>query len=94
MKLRTLPPEEAFNFYTNSSYTGFTAYSLDDLCELLNYVPRDSVEHHLKNNDLCHWARDVLGDKELARAMAACSSRLELLDAAVKRREELWNHLK
>ncbi len=94
MKLRTLPPEEAFNFYTGSSYTGFTAYSLDDLCELLKYVPGDSVEHHLKNNDLCHWARDVLGDKELARAMAACSSRLELLDAAVKRREELWKRLR
>lgn len=94
MELRTVPPDEAFNFYTPTAYTGFTAYSLDDLCELLNYVPNDSVEHHLNNKDLSRWAQDVLGDKELADAMAACNSRLELLDVAGKKRDELWKRLK
>jgi alpha-amylase len=94
MELRTVPPSEAFNFYTHAAYTGFTAYSLDDLCELLNYVPSDSVEHHLKNDDLGRWARDVLGDKDLGDAMEACTNRLELIKVVEGKREELWATLK
>jgi alpha-amylase len=94
MELRTMPPEQAFNFYTPAAYTGFTAYSLDDLCELLNYVPNDSVEYHIKNNNFSEWVDDVLGDRELADAVAACNSRLELLEAMGKKREELWSLLK
>jgi alpha-amylase len=94
MELRTLPPADAFNFYTPASYTGFTAYNLDDLCELLNYVPKDSVEHHLGNRDFSRWAQDVLGDKELADAIAACNNRLELLDVVGKKKDELWKSLK
>jgi alpha-amylase len=94
MELRTLPPAEAFHFYTPASYTGFTAYNLDDLCELLNYVPKDSVEHHLNNKDFSRWAQDVLGDKALAEAISACQNRLELIDVANKKRDELWKSLK
>jgi alpha-amylase len=94
MELRNVPPAQAFNFYTPAAYTGFTAYSLDDLCELLNYVPKDSVEHHLKNKDLSRWAQDVLGDKALAEEMAACANRLEVIDVANKKRDALWKSLK
>jgi alpha-amylase len=94
MELRTVPPEDAFNFYTPTAYTGFTAYSLDDLCDLLNYVPRDSVDHHLKNKDLSRWVRDVLGDEALAGEMAECKNRLELADVAAKKRDALWAGLR
>lgn len=94
MELRTVPPEEAFNFYTPAAYTGFTAYSLNDLCDLLNYVPKDSVEHHLKNKDLSRWVQDVLGDGGLAGEMAECNNRLELVDTTTKKRDALWASLK
>jgi alpha-amylase len=94
LELRTVPPAEAFNFYSHSAYTGFTAYSLDDLCELLNYVPADSVEHHMKNLDFSRWARDILGDTALAEAMAACADRLELIKITEAKRRELWQSLK
>ncbi|BAI62452.1 putative glycoside hydrolase [Methanocella paludicola SANAE] len=94
MELRTVPPEEAFQFYTSSAYTGFTAYSLDDLCDLLNYVPKDSVEHHLRNKDLSRWVQDVLGDEALAGQMDACKNRLELAEVAAKKRDALWKSLR
>jgi len=94
MELRTVPPEEAFQFYTSNAYTGFTAYSLDDMCDLLNYVPKDSVEHHMKNKDLSRWVQDVLGDERLAGEMEECKSRLELIDTATKKKDALWTSLR
>ncbi|AFD00851.1 Alpha-amylase/alpha-mannosidase [Methanocella conradii HZ254] len=94
MELRALEPAEAFHFFTPTAYTGFTAYGLDDLSDLLNYVPKDSVEHHMARGDFSRWIEDVLGDKELAEAVAACKTRLEVVEVIEKKREELWKSLK
>ena len=47
VELACLPPEKAFRFRNPVVYTGFTAYSLDDFGEMLNYVPSDSVAYHI-----------------------------------------------
>ncbi len=94
MELRTVPPAEAFNFCTQSAFTGFIAYSLDDLVDMLNYVPKDSVEYHMERQDFSRWVEDVFDDKALADTFASCKSPLELSEAATRKRNELWRRLK
>ena len=62
-----LPPEKAFRFRNPVVYTGFTAYSLDDFGEMLNYVPSDSVAYHIERGDFARWVRDVLQDEQPGR---------------------------
>ncbi len=92
--LRALPPELAFKFHNKGGHTGFTAYSLDDLADMLDYIPDSSVDHHMRRGDFEKWASDVLGDNELAAEMGKCESRVELQEIADKRRKVLWDRLK
>ncbi len=94
LKLRTVVPAEAFNFNTAEASTGFTAYSLDDLCDLLKHVPEESVAYHVGRHDISGWARTTLGDRELADALDDCRNRRELAEVARNRRDELWKCLK
>ena len=50
-----------------------------------------SLEHHVARGDFCRWARDVLGDADLAAGLA----KLETTSAtgAPVDREELRRHL-
>ncbi len=92
--LRSLSPETAFHFSCPSGFTGYTAYSLDQFCELLPIVPNDSVRNHLEQGDFACWARDILGDTELADRIRDCTERQELMNLVCERRDQLWNHLK
>lgn len=91
LELRALPPDEAFRLDGQGE---FTAYGLDDLCDMLDKAPKRSVERLMRGGDFSRWARDVLGDDALADAMAECESPQELADVAEKRRAELWAILK
>jgi len=92
--LRALPPEKAFHFYTPSGYTGLSAYSLDDFCECLKAVPRESISFHAERGDFSRWAGEVLEDKKLASDVGVCRTREEILDVVERRRCELWRLLK
>ncbi|WP_424358657.1 glycoside hydrolase family 57 protein [Methanocella sp. MCL-LM] len=94
LELRCLPPEQAFRFRTPRAYTGFSAYSLDDFADLLNFVPEDSLQYHLSRDDYSVWVRDVLNDGKLAEEVAKCGNRIELLEVTDRRRKELWSRLK
>jgi alpha-amylase len=94
VELRCLPPEKAFRFHNKVVYTGFTAYSLDDFGQMLNYVPSDSVAYHIGRGDFATWIRDVLLDEELASQVEVCKSRIELIEAVDRRRKELWARLR
>ncbi|HMK46455.1 MAG TPA: alpha-amylase [Methanocella sp.] len=89
MVLRTLPPREAFHFFSTSAYTGFTAYGLDDFTSLLDFAPADSIDFHMRNGDFASWIAGVLGDRDLADAVGKCTSRVELSDAVDRHRTAL-----
>jgi len=68
--LRTVPPEKAFHFYTETDqYTGVYANSVDDLCNKIQTIDIRSVEFHLPRGDLEFWFHD-LGDLELAKRVS------------------------
>jgi len=91
--LRTLSPEEAFHFTSNSGYVGYAAYSLDQFCDLLKRVPEDSIAFHQEREDFAHWIEHTLDDKKLAAGVRNCPNRQDLLNEINERREMLWSHL-
>jgi alpha-amylase len=94
LELRCLPPEEAFRFHNEVAYTGFTAFSLDDFGDLLNFVPGDSVAYHMRRGDFARWIGEVLEDRHLADEIKECNSRIELVEAVDRKRRDLWSRLK
>jgi alpha-amylase len=92
--LRTLSPENAFHFASPAGYIGYTAYNLDQFCELLSIVPKDSIRYHLERGDFASWITDVLGDFGLAESIKPCTERQELTNIICEWRKQLWNHLR
>lgn len=91
--LRTLSPENAFHFHAPSGYIGYTAYNLDQFCELVSIVPRDSIRHHLERGDFSCWIKEILGDEKVADCVQSCTERQELSNLVCEWRQDLWNHL-
>ncbi len=91
--LRTLTPEEAFNFSSPGGYVGYSAYSLDQFCDLLRVVPSDSIAYHQERGDIVKWIEHTLDDKKLADSVKTGADRQELLSLINERREVLWSHL-
>ncbi len=89
--LRTVRPEEAFHFSSPAGYIGQTAFSLDQLCDLLPVVPADSIAFHQGQGDISRWIRSVLGDEILAEDLRNVRERHEMIQVARRRQEELWN---
>jgi alpha-amylase len=92
--LRSLSPENAFHFNSPSGFVGYTAYSLDQFCELVSIVPADSVRYHLERGDFSCWIAETLGDTVLAENIRDCTERQELKNLVCEWRDHLWNHLK
>ena len=91
--LRTLMPEEAFNFASAGGSVGYSAYSLDQFCDLLRVVPADSLAFHQGRGDIAGWLRQTLDDEKLAKAAEGAADRQALINAIDERREVLWSHL-
>ena len=92
--LRSLSPENAFHFNAPAGFVGYTAYSLDQFCELVSIVPADSIRYHLERGDFSCWIAETLGDTVLAEKIRGCTERQELTNLVCEWREHLWNHLK
>jgi alpha-amylase len=92
--LRTLSPETAFHFTTPAGFTGYTAYNLDQFCELLYIVPEDSIRHHLERGDFTSWIKDVLADATLAVEIKDCTERQDLANFVCEWRDHLWSLLR
>ncbi|MEM3550898.1 MAG: hypothetical protein QXQ94_08765 [Candidatus Bathyarchaeia archaeon] len=62
-----LPLEKAFHFFTGiGNYTGTSAISLQDFCEKIKTIDKQSVRFHFLRGDFEKWF-EFLGDKELAQ---------------------------
>jgi alpha-amylase len=92
--LRTVPPEQAFSFGSPAGPIGYTAYNLDQLLEMLWWVPADSIHYHQEQGDLEHWIQETLKDPVLAKAVKKKSERNDLIWIIRERSEELWNRLR
>jgi alpha-amylase len=92
--LRTLSPENAFYFHSPSGFIGYTAYSLDQFCELVSIVPEDSLRYHQDRGDFACWINDILGDSQIAGSIKECTGRQELKNLVSEWRDELWSHVK
>jgi hypothetical protein len=86
-----LPPEKGFFFRLPDDGTVVAARTVEEFDQALASVPTASLEHHVARCDFCRWARDVLGDADLAAGLA----KLETTSAtgAPVDREELRRHL-
>lgn len=92
--LRVLSPETAFHFACPTGPIGYTAYSLDQFCDLVQSVPLDSLRYHMSKGDIPRWISDVLGDPLLAEEIRECTERYEITTLISNRRDALWNLLK
>ncbi|MBN1166040.1 MAG: glycoside hydrolase family 57 protein [Methanospirillaceae archaeon] len=88
--LRVLPPEKAFHFSSPAGYIGYSAYNLDQFCELLPIIPMDSLEYHLKEGHISRWIREVLGDDALADEIGGYHERHEIAAIVSSWRDSLW----
>ena len=65
--LRTLPQNEAFNFFEDiDKYTGKSASNLVEFCEMTKSVNKKSIAFHFKRHDFERWAKETLCDPVLA----------------------------
>jgi alpha-amylase len=92
--LRTLRPEEAFNFASPRGYVGYSAYSLDQFRDLLRVVPADSIAYHQERGDIASWIEHTLDDEKLAGNVRDITDRQDLIHVVNERRELLWSHLR
>ena len=88
--LRSMSIDRAFYFSSSSGLTGHVAFDVDQFAEMLPMVPGDSIEFHQKQGHFARWARDTIGDEQLAQALEEAQNRQDLIQAADKRRAELW----
>ena len=86
-----LPPEKGFFFRLPEDGTVAAARTLEEFDHALASVPTASLQYHVTRGDFSRWARDVLGDADLAAGLA----KLEATGAAGAPvdREEFRRHL-
>jgi hypothetical protein len=64
-----IPPEKGFWFRLNDG-TVAVARTLEEFDRALASVPTASLQHHVGGGDFSRWAREVLGDADLAAGLA------------------------
>ena len=86
-----LSPEKGFFFRLPDDGSVVAARTVEEFDQALASVRTASLEHHVARGDFSRWARDVLGDADLAAGLA----KLETTSAtgAPVDREELRRHL-
>ena len=66
--LATVPYEKGFHFFTGlGKYTGVTATGMVEFAQKLQIIPIQSVTFHFQRQGFQKWARNVVGDEELAK---------------------------
>lgn len=97
--LRTLPENEAFYFFEDiDRYTGKSASSLAEFCEMTKNVDKKSIIFHFDRQDFERWAKETLHDPKLAKRINNIKKtkseerlRTQIYKVSKKRLEELNN---
>ena len=99
--LRTLPPNEAFYFFEDiDKYTGKSASSLAEFCDMTKTIDKKSIVFHFKRRDFERWIKETLRDPKLAKRISSIKKiksgerlRTQIYKVSKKRLEELNNRL-
>jgi len=97
--LRKLPENEAFYFFEEiDRYTGKSASSLAEFCEITKAVDNKSIIFHFDRQDFVRWAEETLHDSKLAKRINNIKKtkseeklRTQIYKVSKKRLEELNN---
>ena len=87
----TFGDERAFRFRFVDGRPS-SAHNVREFVAALEAVPIASLRHHLRSGDFSRWARDVLGDPDLATGLEKVERTTAL--GAEPRREELIAHVR
>lgn len=87
-----LPTEKAFWFRLPNDGVAAVAHDVREFDQALGAVPLASLHHHLVGGDFSRWARDVLGDADLAGGLAKLEH--TSLEGNTPDREELRDHVR
>lgn len=69
--LNRVPKGMEFHFYTEiDQYTGLSAESLQDFCELTRIVDSAALEFHITRGDFENWIKEIFRDPQLANKFA------------------------
>jgi alpha-amylase len=91
--LRTLPPEQAFQFSSPAGTVGHAAYDLSQFQHEIEVVPQDSLQYHQERGDFVRWILETLGDADLSEQVGKCAQRYDLVTVLDSRKKELRNCL-
>ncbi|WP_128694371.1 alpha-amylase [Methanoculleus taiwanensis] len=92
--LRSIPPEAAFHFSSKERSAGYSAYSLQELSDMLEFAPEEAIAYHRERDDFARWISDVIGDTRLGAIARDCTNRDELRTAIQNRIRESWDRLR
>jgi hypothetical protein len=86
-----LPNEKAFRFLHTDTATPVVR-TVAEFCAAVRSVPLASLRHHLLSGDFSRWARDTLGDAELAARLRKLEDTTRV--GATPSREEIATHIR
>jgi len=84
-----LPPESAFHFSAAGRPAGFSAHSLEEFFDMLQFAADDVIAYHQERNDFARWIAGVLDDAPLAREVEQCTGRNDLITVVEARIRQL-----
>ncbi len=93
LALRCVPPEKAFSFSSHERPTGYAAHSLQELADMLEFVPDDVIRYHVEREDFSRWIEEVIGDGKLTGKVRGVADRTDLQAKIQKRIGKLWKRL-
>lgn len=91
--LRPIPPDKAFHFSFHNRYAGFSAHSLAEFLEMIQFAPDEVIGFHQAQGDFARWISEVLKDAILAREVQECRDRNCLTACVSQRLEQLKRRL-
>jgi hydroxymethylpyrimidine pyrophosphatase-like HAD family hydrolase len=86
-----LPDDKAFRFLHADGAGPALAHNMAEFRDAIRALPLASLEHHLRSGDFSRWAREVLGDAELAGGLAKIEHTAAL--GGMPRRAEIIRHI-
>lgn len=94
LSLRCISPESGFSFSSYDRSAGYTAHSLQELVDILEFAPDDVIRYHVERDDFYIWINQVVGDSKLAKDIQEIKDRRGLRMTIQERIDDLWKCLR
>jgi len=87
-----LPEHQAFRFLYTGERKTVVAHTVAEFCAAVETVSLGSLRHHMLHGDFGRWAKEILGDAELAAGLRKLEH--TTLAGAQPNREEIIDHVR